>query len=72
VFAWQPPDMTGVPRDLYEHRLNVYPSKKPIQQKQRKMNAERNEVIKVEVQKLVEGGILEKCTIRHGLRIQCL
>ncbi|XP_071713010.1 uncharacterized protein [Rutidosis leptorrhynchoides] len=33
VFAWQPSDMTGVPREVAEHRLNVNPNMHPICQK---------------------------------------
>jgi hypothetical protein len=33
VFAWQPMDMPGVPRELAEHQLKVYPLAKPIWQK---------------------------------------
>jgi hypothetical protein len=30
VFAWQPVDMPGVPRELAEHKLKVYPQARPI------------------------------------------
>jgi hypothetical protein len=30
VFAWQPADMPGVPRELAEHKLKVYPQARPI------------------------------------------
>jgi hypothetical protein len=30
VFAWQPADMSGVPRELAEHKLKVYPQARPI------------------------------------------
>jgi hypothetical protein len=30
VFAWQPADMPGVPRELVEHKLKVYPQARPI------------------------------------------
>jgi hypothetical protein len=32
-FAWQPTDMPGVPRELAEHKLKVYPQARPIRQK---------------------------------------
>ena len=32
IFAWQPSDMTGVPRELAEHSLNVYHDVKPVKQ----------------------------------------
>jgi hypothetical protein len=30
VFAWQPVNMPGVPRELVEHKLKVYPQARPI------------------------------------------
>ncbi|KAK9050039.1 hypothetical protein SSX86_030992 [Deinandra increscens subsp. villosa] len=52
--------MTGVPKHFAEHHLNVYPGVKPIQQKRRIVDKVRNEVIKSEVDKLVEAGILRE------------
>ncbi|GKA04926.1 hypothetical protein Tco_0684046, partial [Tanacetum coccineum] len=33
VFAWSPSDMTGIPRELTEHKLNIHPRNFPIRQK---------------------------------------
>nr|GEZ65312.1 reverse transcriptase domain-containing protein [Tanacetum cinerariifolium] len=60
IFAWQPSDMTRVPRSIAEHRLNIrerYPS---VRQKKRRQALERAKAIQVEVQKLVEAGILRE------------
>nr|GFC32135.1 reverse transcriptase domain-containing protein [Tanacetum cinerariifolium] len=35
IFAWQPSDMTGVPRSVAEHRLNVREGCPPVRQKKR-------------------------------------
>ncbi|GJX96252.1 hypothetical protein Tco_0352050 [Tanacetum coccineum] len=35
IFAWQPSDMTGVPRSVAEHRLNIREGYSPVQQKKR-------------------------------------
>ncbi|GJX17315.1 hypothetical protein Tco_0218147 [Tanacetum coccineum] len=35
IFAWQPSDMTGVPRLIAEHRLNIREGYSPIRQKKR-------------------------------------
>ena len=32
IFAWCPADMPGIPRELAEHSLNVYPDAKPVKQ----------------------------------------
>ncbi|KAK1427879.1 hypothetical protein QVD17_16586 [Tagetes erecta] len=58
VFAWQPSDMTGVPRKYAEHKLKVYDSKKPVQQKKRGMGAKRSKAVMAVVRKLVEAEIL--------------
>jgi hypothetical protein len=33
VFAWEPADLCGVPREVIEHHLAVYPEACPIKQK---------------------------------------
>ncbi|GKC72184.1 reverse transcriptase domain-containing protein [Tanacetum coccineum] len=33
IFAWQPSDMTGVPRSITEHRLNIREGYPPVRQK---------------------------------------
>ena len=33
VFAWEPKDMVGLPRELGEHRLNINPAYTPVVQK---------------------------------------
>jgi hypothetical protein len=30
MFAWCPADMLGIPRELAEHELKIFPSAKPI------------------------------------------
>ncbi|GJS64691.1 hypothetical protein Tco_0679255 [Tanacetum coccineum] len=41
VFAWKPADMTGVPRHIAEHRLNVREGCPPVRQKKRAQAADR-------------------------------
>ncbi|GJZ74778.1 reverse transcriptase domain-containing protein [Tanacetum coccineum] len=41
VFAWEPADMTGVPRKVIEHALNVNPSLDPVCQKRRTFSPEK-------------------------------
>ncbi|GJT74397.1 reverse transcriptase domain-containing protein [Tanacetum coccineum] len=60
VFAWKPADMTGVPRHIAEHRLNVRKGCSPVRQKKRGQAADRNQAIQEEVGKLVEAGIMSK------------
>ena len=52
VFAWSHENMPGIDPSVITHRLNVYPSSKPVQQKKRVFAPERDNAIKEEVQKL--------------------
>ncbi|GJU16734.1 hypothetical protein Tco_1144700 [Tanacetum coccineum] len=42
IFAWTPMDMTVVPRQIAEHKLNVKKGCPPVRQKKRGQAAERN------------------------------
>nr|GEW27167.1 reverse transcriptase domain-containing protein [Tanacetum cinerariifolium] len=54
IFAWQPSDMTGVPRSVTEHRLNIREGYSTVRQKKRGQAPEHAKAIQAEVQKLVE------------------
>ncbi|GKA52719.1 reverse transcriptase domain-containing protein [Tanacetum coccineum] len=60
IFAWQPSDMTGVPRSVAEHRLNIQEGYSPVRQKKRGQALERAKSIQAEVHKLVETGIIRE------------
>ncbi|GJW08637.1 reverse transcriptase domain-containing protein [Tanacetum coccineum] len=60
LFSWTPADMTGVPRHIAEHRLNVREGCQSIRQKKRGQAAERNIAINDEVSKLVAAGIMRE------------
>ncbi|GJY25945.1 reverse transcriptase domain-containing protein [Tanacetum coccineum] len=60
IFAWQPSDMTGVPRSVAEHRLNIREGYSPVRQKKRGQAPDRAKAIQAEVQKLVEAGIMRE------------
>ena len=49
VFAWQPSDMTGVPRRIIRHNLNVKVSDTPVAQKRRSLSTEKSQVVLKEV-----------------------
>nr|XP_023885253.1 uncharacterized protein LOC111997403 [Quercus suber] len=53
VFAWSHEDMPGIPADIIQHRLNVDPGKRPVQQKRRVFAPERNKAVIDEVNKLL-------------------
>ncbi|GKD49275.1 hypothetical protein Tco_1278251 [Tanacetum coccineum] len=60
IFAWTPTDMTGVPRQIAEHKLNVRKGCPSVRQKKRGQAAERNMAINDEVSKLVTAGIMRE------------
>ncbi|GKE65950.1 hypothetical protein Tco_1520111 [Tanacetum coccineum] len=60
IFAWQSSDMTGVPRQITKHRLNIRDGYPLVQQKKRGQAPERAKAIQAEVQKLVEAGIMRE------------
>nr|GFB57523.1 reverse transcriptase domain-containing protein [Tanacetum cinerariifolium] len=60
IFAWQSSDMTGVPRSVAEHRLNIREECPPVQQKKRGQAPEHAKAIQAEVQKLVEARIMRE------------
>ena len=51
VFAWSYKDMPGIDPSVITHRLNVYPSSKPVRQKKGVFAPERDNAIKEKVQK---------------------
>ncbi|XP_071689208.1 uncharacterized protein [Rutidosis leptorrhynchoides] len=53
-------DMTGVSRDIVEHKLNTNPGLTPIRQKKRGIAPERNTFLRNEVDKHVHAGILRE------------
>ena len=58
MFTWQPSDMTGVPRRLIKHHLNVNVSDTPVAQKRRSLSAEKNQAILKEVEEWLKAGII--------------
>nr|GEV59584.1 reverse transcriptase domain-containing protein [Tanacetum cinerariifolium] len=60
IFAWKPSDMTGVPRSIAKHRLNVREGCPPVRQKKRGQAPERTKAIQAKVEKLVKVGIMRE------------
>ncbi|XP_020547166.1 uncharacterized protein LOC110011435 [Sesamum indicum] len=58
VFAWSSSDFVGVAPELILHRLNVDPTMRPVQQKKRNFSIEKNQVIKDEVERLLNAGYI--------------
>ncbi|GKA61398.1 reverse transcriptase domain-containing protein [Tanacetum coccineum] len=67
IFAWKLADMTGVPRHVVEHRLNVREGCPSVRQKKRSQAPERNKAIQEEVEKLVDVGIMKEVHYHNWL-----
>ncbi|GJR60238.1 reverse transcriptase domain-containing protein [Tanacetum coccineum] len=68
IFAWKPADMTGVPRHIAEHRLNIREGCLPVKQKKKGQASKRNKAICEEVEKLVDADIMKEV---HYLNKAC-
>jgi hypothetical protein len=52
--------MPGVPRELAEHKLKVYPQARPIRQKMRRFTPDKREAIHAELARLVAAGFIRE------------
>jgi hypothetical protein len=52
--------MPGVPTELVEHKLKVYPQARPIRQKLCRFTSDKIEVIRVELARLVTAGFIRE------------
>jgi hypothetical protein len=65
VFAWQPSQMSGIPREVIEHYLKINPDARPVQQKPQKQSIEWQNFIREEIKKLLDVGFIREV---HHLR----
>jgi ribonuclease HI len=52
--------MPGIPGEVIEHHLKIYPNAKPVSQKPRRQSVERHDFIREEVRKLLHTGFIEE------------
>jgi hypothetical protein len=52
--------MPGIPRDVIEHHLKIYPDARPVQQRPRKQSVERQNFIHEEIKKLLDTGFIRE------------
>jgi hypothetical protein len=52
--------MPGVPRELVEHKLKVYPQTRPIRQKLRRFTPDKRESIRSKLARLVSAGFIRE------------
>ncbi|XP_050264200.1 uncharacterized protein LOC126708447 [Quercus robur] len=60
VFAWSHEDMPGISSEVIQHRLNVDPNRKPVQQRRRTFAPERDQAVAEEVTKLLTAGFIRE------------
>ena len=60
VFAWSHEDMPGVSPEVIQHKLNMNPERKPVQQRRRVFAPERDQAITEEVSKLLTVGFIRE------------
>ena len=60
VFAWSHEDMPGISPEVIQHKLNVDPERKPIQQRRRTFALERDQAVAEEVTKLLTAGFIRE------------
>jgi hypothetical protein len=60
IFAWNPSDMPGIPREVAEHSLDILPHSRTVQQRLRRFDEEWHRAIGVELQKLLEAGFIKE------------
>jgi hypothetical protein len=52
--------MTGVPRELAEHALQIIPGSKPVRQAMRRFGDEKHRAIEKEISKLLKAGFIKE------------
>ena len=68
VFALSHEDMPGIPPEIIQHKLNVNPDKKPIQQRWRVFTSERDQAVTDEVTKLLATGFYSRSALPQMAR----
>ena len=60
IFAWQPSDMPGIPRELAEHSLRVRKDARPVKQTMRRFAGPKRDAISKEIDRLLHAGFIRE------------
>jgi hypothetical protein len=52
--------MFGIPREVIEHHLKIYPDVRPVQQRPQKQSVERQNFIREEIKRLLDAGFIQE------------
>ncbi|GKC42956.1 reverse transcriptase domain-containing protein [Tanacetum coccineum] len=58
AFAWKTTDIPGICPSFCKHKIQLFDDKKPVVQKQRRLNPNMQEAVKKEIVKLLDTGII--------------
>ncbi|GJW38734.1 hypothetical protein Tco_0064579 [Tanacetum coccineum] len=58
AFAWTTSDISGISLSFSKHKINFEDDAKPVIQRQRRLNPNKKEVVKKEIIKLLDAGII--------------
>jgi hypothetical protein len=60
MFAWCPADMPGIPKELAEHELKIFPNAKPVKQSMRRYNPEKAKSMGEEINHLLKAKFIRE------------
>ena len=60
AFAWSHSDMAGINSTMTSHKLNIFPTAKPVRQKTRRFHLARHQIIQIEVDRLLRAGFIRE------------
>ena len=63
VFAWSYTDLKGMPPEIVQHTIPLFPDTKPIRQLQRRMNPRMQLIVKAELERLLQAGFIKPVEI---------
>ena len=60
AFTWKHSDMVGISPMVASHKLNVFPTTKPVRQRVRRFHPDRHQIIKTEVDNLLAASFIRE------------
>ena len=60
IFAWNPSDMLGIPREVAKHTLKIRSGYKPVKQRLRRFDEGKRRTIDEEITKLLAAGFIKE------------
>ena len=65
VFAWSYTDLKGMPPEIVQHTIPLFPDSKPIRQLQRRMNPRMQLIVKAVLEQLLQAGFIKPVEITN-------